>query len=84
MSQIEKLIKKFRSKPKDFKYSELVTVLRHLGYQEDNGGKTTGSAVHFVNESDESITIHKPHPGDEVPPPTLKRVLKYLAVRGKI
>jgi len=84
MSQIEKLIEKLKSNPKDFKYSELVKVMRHIGYIEDTGGKATGSAVNFVNEDDESITIHKPHPGDEIPSPTLKRVVGYLTRKGKL
>jgi hypothetical protein len=87
MSQIEKLIAKLKSNPKNFKYSELQKVMHYLGYTEDNAGKTTGSAVNFIDngsEEKESITIHKPHPGDEMPASNLKRVVKFLEQKERI
>jgi predicted RNA binding protein YcfA (HicA-like mRNA interferase family) len=84
MSQIEKLIVKLKESPKDFKYSQLCKVMQYLGYIEDAGGRTTGSAVNFIDDDNNSITIHKPHPGDELHSPTVKRVVKYLIERGKI
>jgi len=84
MSQIEKLIAKLKESPKGFKYSQLCKVMQYLGYAEDMGGRATGSAVNFIDENNNSITIHKPHPGDELHTPTVKRVVKYLMERGKI
>ena len=39
MSQMEKLIKRFKTKPKDFTYDELRQVLNYFGYYEDNKRK---------------------------------------------
>ena len=61
MSKKNKLIRRFRSKPKDFTFDELTTLLGYLGYRIDNKGKAGGSRVMFVREGYEQINIHKPH-----------------------
>ena len=61
MSRIEKLIVRFKSKPKDFTYSELQKVLKYFGYALV---QASGSRVVFVNEiTGHKIKLHKPHPG---------------------
>jgi hypothetical protein len=82
VTQIDKLIEKLRSKPKSFKYSDLQKVMTHFGYIEDNAGKTSGSVVSFVDD-DRSITIHRPHPSDEVAQWALKKVVAFLKEEGK-
>lgn len=63
MSRKEKLKEKLLSKPKDFSYDELKSLLNGLGYVETNKGKTSGSRVAFVNkENSHIIRLHKPHP----------------------
>ncbi len=65
MSKKEKLAIRFKSKPTDFTYSELRTLLSGLGYKEDNNGKTSGSRVTFIHlETNHIISLHKPHPGN--------------------
>lgn len=65
MSKQEKLIRRFLSKPKDFTYDELKTMLTGMGYTEVKSGKTSGSRVAFFNESMQHvIRLHKPHPGN--------------------
>ena len=62
MSKIEKLINRFKSKPKDFFYSELVTLLAYFGYKQEQGA---GSRVVFVHEkSGHKMKLHKPHPSN--------------------
>lgn len=62
MSKKEKLKKRFLSKPKDFTYDELVTLLMGLGYEESNKGKTSGSRVSFIHKTTKHIiSLHKPH-----------------------
>ena len=75
MSKLEKLIKRFISKPKDFTYQELMNLLNSLGYSEIKTGNTSGSRVAFYNtESKHIIRLHKPHPSN-----VLKRYqLDYL------
>lgn len=43
------------------------------------GGKTTGSAVKFVNEkTGKKIYLHKPHPGDIVKKYVLQEVISMI------
>ncbi len=63
MSKFEKLIKRFKNKPRDFSYDELCNMLNGLGYKEDTKGKTSGSRVCFYHEeSGHLIRLHRPHP----------------------
>jgi len=82
MSKKEKLIKRLKSRPKDFSYNELVTLLGHLGFGEDTGGKTSGSAVKFVNDKGYVIYIHRPHPGNILKEYHIRNVLKELKEEG--
>jgi len=60
MSNIEKLIERFLTKPSDFSYDELKKLLSFYGYIEK---QASGSRVVFFNETlDHSIKLHKPHP----------------------
>lgn len=65
MTKLDKLIKRLLSRPKDFKYSELTSLLIQFGYQELKTRKTSGSRRAFMNEkSKHIIRLHKPHPKD--------------------
>ncbi len=62
MTSSEKLIKRFRKKPKDFSFEELKRLLSYYGYTEKQGA---GSRVIFINEkTNHKIKLHKPHPGN--------------------
>ncbi|MCH8029070.1 MAG: type II toxin-antitoxin system HicA family toxin [Candidatus Dadabacteria bacterium] len=63
MSRVEKLIKRLLDRPKDFKWRELVMLLKALGYEEAKRGKTGGSRRRFVHERTAPITLHEPHDG---------------------
>jgi len=63
MGKADKLLKRFLSKPKDFRYDELKRLLKSFGYKETKSGKTSGSRVAFINqETKHIIRLHKPHP----------------------
>ena len=63
MSKYKKLLERFLSKPKDFTYSELRTLLNGFGYSEIQKGATSGSRVAFYNiDTKHIIRLHKPHP----------------------
>jgi len=63
MSKKDKQIIRLISKPKDYKYAELTSVLKQLGYIEIKSGKTAGSRRAFINkETKHIIRLHKPHP----------------------
>lgn len=62
MTQAEKLLIRFLSRPKDFTYSELLRLLSTYGYKQQQG---IGSRVVFSNEKyNHKIKLHKPHPGN--------------------
>jgi len=60
MSKKEKLIKRLKSKPRDFTFAEAETLLLSLGFKLSNKGKTSGSRVVFVR-GNISVRLHKPH-----------------------
>lgn len=60
MGTKEKLIARFKGKPKDFSYEELKRLLGFFGYSEK---QASGSRVVFLNEQKgHKIKLHKPHP----------------------
>lgn len=84
MSKREKLLRRLLSVPKDFTFNEAVTLLRQLGYDLDNKGKTSGSAVSFVNNQKHTMTIHKPHPGNILKTYQVKHIIEELKTTGII
>ena len=62
MSKREKLARRLLSRPSDFTFAELTTLLGHLGYSVETPGKTGGSRVTFTNDNGDYIRLHKPHP----------------------
>lgn len=78
MSKKDKLIQKLKSKPKDFTYEELKTLLNYLGFYEDNKGRTSGSRVEFIREGHKKIQLHKPHPRNVLKPYQIEILLNAL------
>ncbi len=71
------------SKPKDFRYAELVVLLGYLGYQEIASGKTSGSRIAFWNEmSGRIIRLHRPHPVGIMKTYQLDQLLETLKEEG--
>lgn len=84
MSKLAKLLERLKSKPKDFTWGELTTLLGGLGYREETGGKTGGSRRRFVHDVAPDIFAHKPHPGNIVKAYVVKNVLAALQEGGFI
>ncbi|WP_101776429.1 type II toxin-antitoxin system HicA family toxin [Pasteurella oralis] len=66
MSRADKLLEKLKKEPppKDFTWNELRSLLTNLGFEEKQG---TGSRVKFVHSNLKyPISLHKPHPGNEL------------------
>ena len=79
MSRKEKLIEKLMSKPKDFTYQELKTLLSLLGFYEYNNGKTSGSRVSFIHKDTSfEIKLHKPHPSNIMKPYQIELIIESL------
>ena len=83
MGNLDKLRKRLLSKPKDFTFGELETLLTGLGFELSNVGNTSGSAVRFINrETGKIIRLHKPHPSPELKPYIVKYVVSELKQGG--
>lgn len=79
MSQMEKLLEKFKSVPKDLTWNELVKILGFLGYSEvKNKGKTGGSRYKFSNKEIHIINLHKPRPSNIVIQYVIRQLLETL------
>ena len=85
MSKKEKQIKRLLSKPKDFTYNELSSLLKGLGYTEDKKGKTSGSRVAFINSSNLNIIrLDKPHPDNNLKSYLINYIITKLKEGGDI
>ena len=70
------------SPPSNIKWDELVAVLKHLGYKVI---MNSGSRRKFHHaEKDNVISLHKPHPGNEVKPCYIREVRETLEEIGLI
>ena len=84
MSRKEKLIRRLQSRPKDFTFDELVTLLGYFGFQQASAGNTAGSRVEFRNAEGKIIKLHRPHPGNEFKPYLVRQIIDDLKGRGLI
>lgn len=84
MSQIQKLLERLLSFPKDFTWEELTKLLAHFGYKELKKGKTGGSRRKFADAEKHIINLHKPHPEKIMKRYHLEDVIASLKERGKI
>jgi len=85
VSKEEKLLKRLLSRPKDFTFHELKTLLKHLGYDEVSTGKTGGSRVMFYNETlHHPIRLHKPHPRNVLKQYQVEQVIDELKSKGTL
>jgi predicted RNA binding protein YcfA (HicA-like mRNA interferase family) len=84
MAQADKIIEKIKAKPapNNIKWDELVVALKHLGYKEITN---SGSRRKFFNaEKNNMISLHRPHPGNEVKTCYIKDVRETLEEIGLI
>ena len=81
MSQTKKLLEQFINSPLP-KWSELIVLMKKLGYKKLEGD---GSRVKFVNiEIKSVIELHKPHPQNTIKLYTKKDIIKELKDKGFI
>ena len=64
MVQRDKLIQRLKSKPTDFTFDELETLLGFLGYHRSDKGHTSGSRIVFTSDLHGRIMLHRPHPSN--------------------
>ena len=82
MSKKEKLTVRLLSRPKDFTFDELITLLGFFQYKQVSLGKTSGSRVAFSNGEGDFIRFHKPHPRNILKPYQVADVITALKERG--
>jgi len=82
MSQIEKLISRLLSYPKDFTWDELIKILKYFGFSEIKTGMTGGSRRKFANSAKSIISLHKPHPKNILKQYQMEDVIKALQEIG--
>lgn len=69
MSKLKKALARLTTRPKDFTWGELQTIMRHFDYQEKKG---SGSGRKFIHRTTKVVvSLHEPHP---------KPVMKLYAV----
>jgi len=83
MSKKEKLIKRLKSKPRDFTFDEADSLLTALGMKRSNKGRTSGSRVEY-ELGNTKILLHKPHPRKELPIYSLVDLIDELTGKGLI
>ena len=66
MTRRDKLIRRFRARPGDFTWRELVPLLNSVGYREVRAGKSGGSRRRFIHPDAPAISLHEPHPSNMV------------------
>ena len=84
MGQKEKLIARLLSRPKDFTFLDLETLLGYFAYKRNDKGRTSGSRVMFINDKYASIMLHKPHQRKELLDYQVKQVIEMLKQEGLI
>ena len=82
MSKKGKLARRLLSRPSDFTFDELTTLLGHLGYSIKAAGKTSGSRVIFSTNEGDYLRLHKPHPRNILKHYQIDDVIANLKERG--
>lgn len=80
MSRQEKLLASFMVARRDYKWLDLVAVLKSLGFEYI---EAEGSRVDFIR-GELTIHLHKPHPQKEVKAYALRQVKELLTREGLI
>ena len=80
MTKSKKLLNRFLSRPKDFTYNELLSLLSNEGYKEQQGSRSR--VVFFNEELKHNIKLHKPHPGNVLKRYQIDLVIQELKING--
>jgi len=73
------------SRPLDFTFRELTTLLGQLGYELDNKGRTSGSRVCYRQEkTGHVIFLHRPHPATFLKRYQVDYVIEMLQKTGAV
>ena len=84
LSKKDKLLARLQSRPSDFSFAELTTLLGHFNYSIMRGGKTGGSRVSFTDGKGDYLRMHKPHPRGILKLYQVDDVISSLKERGML
>lgn len=73
---------KVKNKQRNITFEEMVLLLEHYGYIQDNKGKTSGSRMRFRLDGHADILIHRPHPQKELKEYIVKDLHDLLEMEG--
>jgi hypothetical protein len=80
VSKKEKLLERISSKPKDFTWIELVSLMTALGFDTE---KSSGSGRKFILEATGGVLfIHQPHPAKILKPYQVRDAVDLLEKEG--
>jgi HicA toxin of bacterial toxin-antitoxin, len=80
MSRIQKTLERLKSKPRDFTWRELQSVMAHFDYKEIKG---SGSRRKFISQNTKiSISLHEPHPQPSLKQYAIELVIEHLREEG--
>lgn len=80
MSKQEKLLRRLRSRPKDFTWAELATLLGGFGFELHAG---SGSGRKFIQSKSHAVLMmHEPHPGSVLKSYQVRAALDFLRQEG--
>jgi predicted RNA binding protein YcfA (HicA-like mRNA interferase family) len=80
MSKFQKALDRLKSKPRDFTWRELQTIMSDFGYEELRGG---GSRRKFMNPKTRiSVSLHEPHPKPILKMYVVELIIEHLKEEG--
>lgn len=82
MSKLEKTLQRLLSKPNDFTWSELKTLMEAFGYEMKMSG---GSSRKFIHPASRAVHfIHEPHPSQILKSYQVRDVIRFLTREGHV
>jgi predicted RNA binding protein YcfA (HicA-like mRNA interferase family) len=82
MSKLEKSLGRLLSRPTDFTWRELITLMNALGFELRTIG---GSGRKFIQpETGATLFIHEPHPGSILKAYQIRAAIQFLRQEGKL
>ena len=80
MAKIEKALKRLSSKPADFRWSELKTVMQHFGFELKTTGGSGRKLIH--TETQATHFMHEPHPSNVLKAYQVRDAVSFLTKQG--
>jgi len=77
VSTYQKTLDKFLKRPtrKDLTFQDLKVILSRLGFTMQ---EREGSRVAFIKEGEDPISLHKPHPGNDIKVYMVKQLQEHI------